>query len=85
MDTPETRYARSGDVSIAYQVLGDGPFDLVRIPPFVYHVELAWQIPSLAADANVHAKTGKVLLVGELAKEYAFTDVDGRLIPPFEM
>jgi class 3 adenylate cyclase/pimeloyl-ACP methyl ester carboxylesterase len=49
VNTPETRYARSGDISIAYQVLGDGPFDLVRIPPFVYHVELAWQIPSLAA------------------------------------
>ncbi len=49
MDVPETRYTRSGDVSIAYQVLGDRPFDLVRIPPFVYHVELAWQIPSLAA------------------------------------
>ena len=49
MEVPETRYARSGDVSIAYQVLGEGPFDLVRIPPFVSHVELAWQIPSLAA------------------------------------
>jgi class 3 adenylate cyclase/pimeloyl-ACP methyl ester carboxylesterase len=49
MDIPETRYARSGDVSIAYQTLGGGPFDLVRIPPFVSHVELAWQIPSLAA------------------------------------
>jgi class 3 adenylate cyclase/pimeloyl-ACP methyl ester carboxylesterase len=49
VDIPETRYARSGDVSIAYQVLGDGPYDLVRIPPFVYHIELAWQIPSLAA------------------------------------
>jgi class 3 adenylate cyclase/pimeloyl-ACP methyl ester carboxylesterase len=49
VELPETRYARSGDVSIAYQVLGDGPFDLVRIPPFVSHVELAWQIPSLAA------------------------------------
>jgi pimeloyl-ACP methyl ester carboxylesterase len=46
---PETRYARSGDVSIAYQVLGDGPFDLVYIPPFVSHVELAWEVPSLAA------------------------------------
>ena len=52
MDVPETRYARSGDVSIAYQVLGDGPFDLVRIPPFVSHVELAWQVPSLAAYAR---------------------------------
>ena len=42
-------------------------------------------IASLAADPKVHDKTGSVLLVGELAKEYAFTDVDGRLIPPFEM
>jgi pimeloyl-ACP methyl ester carboxylesterase len=49
VELPETRYARSGDVSIAYQVVGDGPFDLVRIPPFVSHVELAWQIPANAA------------------------------------
>jgi pimeloyl-ACP methyl ester carboxylesterase/class 3 adenylate cyclase len=49
MEMPETRYARSGDVSIAYQVHGDGPYDLVRIAPYMSHVELAWQIPSLAA------------------------------------
>jgi hypothetical protein len=29
---PETRYARSGDVNIAYQVTGDGPFDVVYVP-----------------------------------------------------
>jgi hypothetical protein len=46
---PETRYARSGDVSIAYQVTGDGPFDAVYIPPFVSHVELAWHVPLIAA------------------------------------
>jgi len=46
---PETRYAKSGDVSIAYQVVGEGPFDVVRIPPFVSHVELDWQIPGIAA------------------------------------
>jgi hypothetical protein len=46
MELPETRYARSGDVSIAYQVFGDGPFDLVHIPPMSSHVELAWQVPS---------------------------------------
>ena len=46
---PETRYARSGDVSIAYQVTGDGPFDLVHVPPFASHVELAWQVPGMAA------------------------------------
>jgi class 3 adenylate cyclase len=49
MDVPETRYAQSGNVSIAYQVVGDGPFDLVYAPAFVSHVELAWEIPSLAA------------------------------------
>ena len=45
----ETRYARSGDVSIAYQVTGDGPFDVVYVPGFVSHVELAWDVPGLAA------------------------------------
>ncbi|MDQ3122613.1 MAG: adenylate/guanylate cyclase domain-containing protein [Actinomycetota bacterium] len=45
---PETRYARSGDVNIAYQVTGDGPFDVVYVPPFVSHVELAWQVPEIA-------------------------------------
>ena len=44
----ETRYARSGDVSIAYQVTGEGPFDLVHVPPFTSHVELAWRIPDTA-------------------------------------
>jgi pimeloyl-ACP methyl ester carboxylesterase len=39
---PETRYARSGDVSIAYQVTGDGPFDVVFIPPFLTHAEVIW-------------------------------------------
>ncbi len=45
---PETRYARSGDVSIAYQVVGDGPFDLVFVPGSVSHTELGWKVPALA-------------------------------------
>lgn len=45
---PETRYARSDDVSIAYQVTGEGPFDLVVVPGFVSHVELTWQVPAMA-------------------------------------
>ena len=48
MEQPETRYARSGDVHIAYQVLGDGPFDVVWVPAFVSNVELAWQVSSQA-------------------------------------
>jgi pimeloyl-ACP methyl ester carboxylesterase len=49
---PETRYARSGDVHIAYTVVGDGPFDLVYISGFVSHVELAWRVPAYAEFLN---------------------------------
>src|SRR5919206_2677324 len=47
--TPETRYARSGDVHIAYQVVGEGPLDLVFAPGWVTHVELSWDDPLEAA------------------------------------
>jgi class 3 adenylate cyclase len=43
-----TRYADSGGVSIAYQVHGEGEFDLVFVPGFVSHVELLWEDPALA-------------------------------------
>ena len=46
---PETRYARSGDVSIAYQVVGEGPFDLVFVPGSISHVEPACEVPAWAA------------------------------------
>ena len=42
-----TRYARSGEVHIAYQVVGDGPLDLVWIPSLAHHVELNWENPSV--------------------------------------
>ena len=42
-EQPETRYAKSGDVYIAYQVMGQGPIDLVFVPGFVSHVEANWQ------------------------------------------
>jgi class 3 adenylate cyclase len=62
MDVPETRYAISGDVSVAYQVLGDGPFDVVYAPPFVTHVELAWDVPSLAAYFRHLASFARLIL-----------------------
>jgi class 3 adenylate cyclase len=46
---PETRYARNGEVSIAYQVFGEGPFDMVLLLPWGSHVELAWDVPVLRA------------------------------------
>jgi len=45
---PETRYAQSGEVNIAYQVVGDGPFDLVFVPGFVSHLDLQWAEPRVA-------------------------------------
>ena len=45
---PRTRYTKSGDVNVAYQVIGDGPFDLVFAPGFVSHLEAAWEIPFMA-------------------------------------
>jgi class 3 adenylate cyclase len=39
---PETQFAKNGDLSIAYQVVGDGPIDLVFVPGFMSHVELNW-------------------------------------------
>jgi pimeloyl-ACP methyl ester carboxylesterase len=45
MQMPETQYTRSGDVNIAYQIIGDGPVDLLWIPGFAQHLELAWEEP----------------------------------------
>lgn len=45
---PLTRYTKSGDVHIAYQVFGGGPVDLVFAPPFVSHVENYWDEPDFA-------------------------------------
>lgn len=42
---PQTRYARSGEIHIAYQVVGDGPMDLVFVPGWVSHVEAWWELP----------------------------------------
>ena len=45
---PATRYAKSGDVHVAYQVFGTGPIDLVLAPGFVSHIENYWDEPDLA-------------------------------------
>ena len=45
---PQTMYARSGDVNIAYQVVGDAPLDLVFVMGWVSHLEYCWREPSFA-------------------------------------
>jgi pimeloyl-ACP methyl ester carboxylesterase len=62
VEQPETHYARSGDVSIAYQVVGDGTFDLVYVPGFVSHVELRWRVPSFADNLRELAAFSRLIL-----------------------
>jgi hypothetical protein len=62
VDMPETRYAHTGDVSIAYQVLGEGPFDVVIAPGFVSHVELIWETAGTASFLCGIAKHARVLV-----------------------
>ncbi len=62
MTMPETRYARSGDVVIAYQVLGEGPFDVVFIPGSVSHVEVYWGAAGVAALLRGVAAHARVLV-----------------------
>jgi class 3 adenylate cyclase len=46
VDRPQTRYAKSGDLSIAYQVVGDGPIDLVYVIGWVSNIDVVWEEPS---------------------------------------
>ena len=59
---PETQYTRSGDVHIAYQVVGQGPIDLVYVPGFVSHVELCWEEPTLARFLNRLASFARLIM-----------------------
>ena len=49
LSEPETRYVKSGDAHIAYQVVGDGPVDLIVVRGYISHVEVAWESPALAS------------------------------------
>ncbi|HEX7434805.1 MAG TPA: adenylate/guanylate cyclase domain-containing protein [Anaerolineaceae bacterium] len=62
MIPPETRFTQSGDASIAYQVLGDGPFDLVFVPGFVSHIEFAWEDPAYARLLQQLASFSRLIL-----------------------
>jgi pimeloyl-ACP methyl ester carboxylesterase len=59
---PETRYARSGDVNIAYQVTGEGPIDLVFVMGWVSNLEAFWQEPTVASFFNRLASFSRLIL-----------------------
>ena len=62
MTPPETRYARSGNVRIAYQVIGDGPLDLVFVPGFVSNIEIFWEQPQWAHFFSRLASFSRLIL-----------------------
>lgn len=62
MEIPQTRYARSGDVNIAYQVFGAGAIDLVYVPGWVSNVEENWEDPDHAAMLRRLASFARVIV-----------------------
>ncbi len=59
---PETRYARSGELHIAYQVVGDGPMDLVYVPSWISQVEHYWDEPLVARYFNRLASFSRLIM-----------------------
>ncbi|GGH20838.1 Pimeloyl-ACP methyl ester carboxylesterase [Cribrihabitans marinus] len=61
-DRPETRFTLAGDVSIAYQVFGDGPVDLVYASGWLHNIDVAWEHPGYAAFLNRLAERCRLIL-----------------------
>ncbi len=61
MQRPRTRYARCGDISIAYQVIGQGPIDLLYAPPWLNNIEYAWESPDYARFLTKLARFSRLI------------------------
>ena len=62
MDRPKTRYTKSGDVNVAYQVVGEGPFDLIWVPGWISNVEESWEVPEYAHFLRRLASFSRLIL-----------------------
>lgn len=62
---PETRYAKSGDFHIAYQVVGEGPVDLLFVHGWISHIEHMWEEPGLARFLGGLASFSRLILMGQ--------------------
>ena len=84
MGTPTTRFAESGGVRIAFQVFGEGPFDIVFTPSLVTHVELQWKIRPWAAFLEGLARLGRVIVfdkrgTGASERAVGIPDIEQRM------
>jgi class 3 adenylate cyclase len=62
VDRPKTRYAKSGDLNIAYQVAGAGPLDLIFVPGWISNVEASWEVPEYAHFLQRLASFSRLIL-----------------------
>lgn len=60
--TPETRYTKSGEINIAYQVVGSGPRDLILVPGWVSNIEVFWEEPAVARFLGRLASFSRLIL-----------------------
>src|SRR6202046_4949369 len=60
-ELPDTRYAISGDVNIAYQTMGDGPVDIVVVPGIVSHIEFLHEMPGYTSFLRRLATFARVI------------------------
>ena len=84
MQTPRTRYAKSGDVSIAYQVIGDAPITLVHAPGWISHVEVMWEDPHFTQFITRMAAFARVVMfdkrgTGASDRDGGFPTLDDRM------
>lgn len=63
MTLPETRYAKSGDTRIAYQVIGHGPLDLIFVPGFISNLDVQWEDPGFTHLLNRLSAFSRLILI----------------------
>ena len=80
MDVPETRYAKSGNIHVAYCIRGDGPVDLVYIPGWISNIELMWEDRWMRAWLDRMATFSR-LIAFDKTRYRALRPSDGRSTP----
>ena len=84
MQVPDVHYARNGEIALAYQVVGEGPVDLVFVPQWIGNLELTWDNPLYARFLNRLASFSRLILVDPRG-----TGLSDRLspadVPPLEV
>jgi class 3 adenylate cyclase len=63
VNVPDVHYARNGDIALAYQVVGDGPFDLVYAPQWISNLEIIWENPLYVRFLDALARFSRLVIL----------------------